>query len=142
MVHLPVTKWLRNRLSSWLLRRRILLQCCFALILNYHPIPSRDSISRQLQPIAPISSMAGGDVAMRPRSQASNIFIKYLCCCWNWSITLIWLAHKNNVKFLQSSRYFCTFWLEANKCFNLGISLNLKQGYGSAQIFLMAHLCM
>jgi hypothetical protein len=34
-----------------------------------HPIPRRDSISR---PIAPASSVAGGDDAIRPRRQGKN----------------------------------------------------------------------
>jgi hypothetical protein len=40
--------------------------------LSYHPIPWRDSI---LRPIAPVSSVAGGDFATRPRHQCCDLGI-------------------------------------------------------------------
>jgi hypothetical protein len=39
---------------------------------KYHPIPWRDSISR---PIAPISSVAGGDVTTRPIRQGERFVL-------------------------------------------------------------------
>jgi hypothetical protein len=39
---------------------------------NYHPVPWRDSISR---PIAPVSSVAGGDYTSRPHRQG-NVYVE------------------------------------------------------------------
>jgi hypothetical protein len=44
-------------------------------ILNYHPIPRRDSISR---PIAPVSSVAGGDDTRRLRRPGQSIQLLWL----------------------------------------------------------------
>jgi hypothetical protein len=50
-------------------------------------IPWRDSISR---PIAPISSVAGGDVTTRPRRQGSNTVVTFKLATSTYDLYLHW----------------------------------------------------
>jgi hypothetical protein len=76
-------RWTRFFVSVWAIVSGEDLKWAYMLInkvlvieliklLNYHPIPWRDSISR---PITPVSSVAGGDDPTRPH----QLFWCYIC---------------------------------------------------------------